>query len=446
MPADTSQPVVAFHRVRLMVAQMLVVVFATGSIFFVPMPYGATLMALLYGALLYAERTLSVRSPLTIGVFALSLLVWLAQILVDPGAYGLYTATLYYGLLFAIGAVCLAWGQPLSRFYSGGLGLPALHWMTSVFWVLLYAAGLTLSLLIPRYPSLFIWLVVLPLAGVLVTLWLQLVDMGPRYRRCTAFHVGGFDFSQLKPNREALQPFYEHFVREASHSLKQGKDVRGLSFEQVLELKMASDTAGWADTLFFVARDGEAVIGTISCTLRTADAQLGVEAGIREPLYLDALERHGRILEVGRFSINAKYRMRKELVQGLLRAVVEYAFEQDVPFLIAQAYPGVVPIYTKIGFELISDKVVEQTGTGAPVMLLVFNLARRAICEEKPAQVGASAEVNMSPYLEERFFKRQSLFSLFNGKQPWAVSNAQLTELCLTVPSNQSSGVRTHGA
>lgn len=436
----------AFYRVRMMMAQMIVVVLATFTIFSAPLSYGAAALTAIYGALLLAERRMSIRSPLTAGTLLLSVVVLLANWLTDLGAYSIYISAAYYGLLLLIGTVSLIRRHPMSLYYSDGYGSLDLHWKTSVLWVLIYAIGFVLSLLIPSYTDLFWLLPVLPVVGVLETLWLQLVDMGPRWRRAAQFSMGSIRVEEVASNREQLAPFYVHFVREAAHSLKQGREVRKLSFDQLLQLKMECDSPSWNKTKFFVAIEGDEIVGTISCILKTADAQLGVEAGISEPLNLEPLAKHGKIIEVGRFSISDRHRFRQELVQGLLRAVVEYAFEKDAAFLVAQAYPNVVPIYSKIGFQKISDRVVHQKGTGSPVMLLVFNLAKRAICELEEPQTTSRLETVLSPYLGERFFKRQSLLSIFNRRRPWSISSEQLTQLCLTTSVNDLRGVRNYGA
>src|SRR5262245_24292645 len=114
-----NQPIAPYYRVRMMMAQMLMVLLAVGSILLLPLQHGAVMLTLFYGALLLAERRLLIRSPLTLGAFLLSAVVLALNRLVELGAYGIYVPAAYFGLLFLIGASCLVRRHPASLYYSG---------------------------------------------------------------------------------------------------------------------------------------------------------------------------------------------------------------------------------------------------------------------------------------------------------------------------------------
>ncbi|WP_310452586.1 GNAT family N-acetyltransferase [Sulfuritalea sp.] len=445
MPTDANQPVVLFYRVRMMLAQMLVVLLATLSIFLLPLPHGYIVLTLVYGALLLAERRLSIRSPLTVGAFLLSAFVLVLNQLVEWNAYGIYVPVAYFGLLFMIGAACLLRRHPASLYYSDGYGSLALHWKTSGAWVLIYAAGLAVSLLLTLQPGLFWLLLVLPVAGVLLTLWLQLVDSGPASRRSQSFSLGSFRFEEVPPHRETLGPFYTHLMREEKPNLIQGKGVDMLSFEQQLQLRFESDAPCWSSSRFFVAYEGKEIIGTISCRMKTVSARLGVESA-SDLVSVDRLGEYGGVMEVGRFSIGERYRLRQDVIQGLLRSVIEYAFENDAAFLVTQALQPSIPIYTKIGFQKISERLGLLQGTRTPVLLMVFNLAKRAVCDLEDARANFRLVGALSPYLGERYFKRQSLRSIFASKRAWCIPDSALPQLCLSTLTTDSRGAPQHGA
>lgn len=440
-----NQPVALYYRVRMMLAQMVVVLLAMGSVFLLPLHVGAMVLTALYGALLVAERRLSIRSPLTLATFLLSAVVLALELVVDVGAWGIYVPAAYFGVLFVIGAACLLRGHPASLYYSGGRGSMPLHWRTSGAWVLIAAAGLTAGLLLPLRPGLFWLLPALSLAGVLLTLWLQLVNLGVAPRRQRSFCFGGFRFEEVPSRRDALVPFYSHYVREATHSLKQGRTARHVSFQQLLQLKMDSDASSWPRIRFFVAREGEEIVGTISCTMKTDGVPLGVESAVDAPISLAQLQAYGRVMQVARFTINPRYRLRPEVFRGLLRSVIEYALENDVAFLVTQAYESVGPIYSKIGFRKIRQQVVHVNDTGAPVVLMAFNLAKRVVCDSDDAGAGFRLEGALSPYLSERYFKRQSLRSLFVSRPGWAIPDDELPQVCLGTPSCEPRERLQHG-
>lgn len=427
MQTETTQPVDLFYRMRMMLAQMVMVVVATFIMLLLPVQQSSVAMAALYATVLVVERRLGIRSPLTLGLVILSVALALLGVLVDLDAYGIHVPAAFFAMMFAVGAACLVQGHPASLYYSGRVGAPALHWKTSASWVLIYLAALVVSLLLPLRPGLFWLLPVLTLGGAAWTLWLQLGTAGQRPR---AFSMGGFRFEELPPRHDALAPFYAHFVREAMHSLKQGREARGLSFDELVALKMAADAPSWPGVRFFAAYEGADIIGTISCMVKAGGALVGMESGVSDPVSLEPLRRYGRVMEVGRFSIAARHRFRPEVFRGLLRCVVETAFEHDAAFLVAQAYPSVVGIYSKIGFHKISEQVVRQSGTGAPVLLMVFNLAKKAVCDPELATDGRAADAPAALRLSERYFKRQSLRAMFSARPAWALGEAALARLC----------------
>jgi hypothetical protein len=312
--------------------------------------------------------------------------------------------------------------------------------------VLCYCIGIAVSAFIIFYPQYFWLLPLVPIVGVCVTLWLQLVDMGPAWRRPKAFTFGQFEFCQLSQKDNALIPFYEHFIREALPSIRQGIRPGDDSFDALVKLKMECDQGSWGETLFFTASvDGE-VIGTISCMLKTSSNSLGFESGHSRQLDLTALRRFGKVVEVGRFSISPKHRFGQDVIQGLLRCAVEYAFETDAAFLVSQSYLSACPIYQKIGFRKLDETISYQKVLGVAIYPMVFNLARRVVCESHSEVTNRLSDV-LSPYRGERYFKRKSIAAMFRQMPAWALTDEKIAALISESPQSRSDlnvGVKSY--
>lgn len=434
----SSRPIVTFYRVRMMLAQMVMVVLATAFMLFLPLQISAGGLTLIYGAMIWGERHLGVTSPISIALLFASLAIFASQTLFGMEEYALYVSPFFFGVLFAVSAILLLARRPATLFYGGAQGVIELHWRTSSVWVVVYALGLGLGLVLPYYPEGYWLMPLLPLAGVGITLWLQFVDMGAAWRRPRSFNQGNYRLEQLPSTREGLRGFYEHFIREAMPSIRQGSRQEHDAYEDLVALKMESDAGSWSRILFFAAyADGE-MIGTISCMLKTSSGTLGFETGHSNPLSLTKLQKYGKVIEVGRFSIAPKHRFGQDVIQGLMRCAIEYAFETDAAFLVAQSYLSAFPIYQKIGFQKVDDRVSHQLGLGVAIYPVFFNLARRVTCES-PAGVTNRLSSVLSPYRAERYFKRQSLRSLFVRKPAWALSDREIAQLILSAPSSAPS-------
>ncbi len=88
-------------------------------------------------------------------------------------------------------------------------------------------------------------------------------------------------------------------------------------------------------------------------------------------------------------------------------------------FLVDQSFAGALPIFHKIGFEALTSQPVHQKGLGVPVILTVFNLARRAVSELDSNHMAGQLRETMNAYLAERYVKRQALRGLFHRRVAW---------------------------
>lgn len=443
MNEDRPQTKIAFYRVRMMLAQMVLVPVAASSMLLLPLQFGSGIVAVLYGAVIWREQRLGVTSPISYALLFICLVVLGSQTLFKMEEYAPYVPSFFFSILFITGATLALLGRPATVFYGDAQSLIELHWRTSLAWVAVYALGLALGLILLASPQWY-WLIPLvPLCGVAITMWLQYVDMGPAWRRSKSFQLGHYIFEQLPSTRDGLRAFYEHFIRESMTSIHQGIRPGQDSHKELVALKMELDTTAWPSTLFFAAyADGE-IIGTISCVLKTPAVSLGFENRHTDRQFnLANLEKFGKILEIGRLSISPKHRFGQDVIQGLMRCVIEYALETDAIFLVAHSYVSGLPIFQKIGFQMVTDKVSYQVGLGTAGYPLVFNLARRVLCEPQESVSNRVSNI-LSPYLTERYFKRQTLYSLFTKQSAWTLCNDEIIQLILSASPFSSRPLET---
>jgi hypothetical protein len=421
-----GQPSLSFYRVRLLFLQLLTMVLATATMYLLPLSVSFLVLFALYGGVVGIERHYQVWSPISLSLLCLSLALYFGHGALEEAGYEIYSPVILFGNLFLVGALLMLLGRPATSFYSGKRGLPALHNKTSLLWVALYGAAAVAAWMTARYPFLFCVIPVLMLAGAVLTLRWQLVDMGAAWRRPLAFTQGRYRFEQIANDSPQLELFYQHFVREAMPAIRAGNGPASLSYAQFVDLKMSEDAVGLNKTTFFLAFEGDTVVGTISCMHDSPRYGLSFESGHSGPIDLQRIRRYGRVMEIGRLSISKEHRLGQDLIQGLMRCAIEFAFERDAAFLVTQSYLAARPIYQKIGFQALSEKIVHQNAVGVAVQLLVLNLARRLICEEDAKPIAGKLQDILSPYLAERYFKRQALRALFHAKQAWQLSDAAL--------------------
>lgn len=425
------RPSLSFYRVRLLFLQLLAMVLATAVMYLLPLSLSFYFLIFLYGCVVWCERRYQVWSPVSLSLLTLSIALCLGQGVLEEAGVEIYTPVILFGSLFLVGATLAVLGRPATSFYGGELGLPALHWKTSLLWVALYASAGLAGWMTARYPVFFWATPALLLAGAMLTLKWQLFDMGSAWRRPVSFHLGRYRFQQIANDSSQLAQFYQHFVREAMPAIKAGNGPKNLNLEQLVELKMAEDADGLKRTTFFLAFQDNKVVGTISCMTDGPSQALSFESGHSAPIDLQSIRGYGKVIEIGRFSISKEHRLGQDVIKGLMRCAIEFSLDKDASFLVTQSYPSVRSIYRKLGFQALDEKIVHQKAVGAAVQLLIFNLARRLICDDDFKTIAGNIQSILTPYLAERFFKRQAWRSLFLNKQAWQLSDVALSALVI---------------
>lgn len=428
MPIAASlRPDPQFFRVQLLLVQMAAIVAVTSMMYVLPFSLSIVLLVMIYGGIVTMELWRGVRSPVSITLLFISIVfLGLGRVFTDELLQTIFPVVLFFSLC-AVSAGFLAAGRPVTSFYGSKDAFLTLHWRTSALWLVVYAASLLGAWISLSSPALF-WLVpCVSGVGVALTFWWQLVDMGPAWRRARCFYVGNYRFEQVTANQQNLLPFYRHFLREALPAVRQGTDDPTLSGEALLERAMTLYADSWHKATFFLAWQDNEVVGTIYCVAGN-HLPLGFEDAYAPPFSLQTLRQYGRVVDINFFSIAKQHRFGQDLIQGLLRCAIEFAMENDACFLITQAYESALPVYKKIGFITLSDQIV-QTRLGVPAALIGYNLARRAVCKTEQQEVSSKLQEVMSPYVMERYFKRQVIRTLLGRKQAWQLSDQDMLRL-----------------
>lgn len=424
--AEQDQAGAGFVGAGLFLLNMSSVPVLVSIAFLLPSQISAPLLLLGYGSIAMTERRQGVSSPisLTMALVALTLIVasWV------PGfdQWMALTPVVVFAGLFAIGSVCLLLGRPMTTFIAGNRGLKALHWVTSGLWTAIYGIAMVTSAFALYQPVLYPLPLLLVYAGVALTLYLHLRRFHSRFERAKSFELGRFTFHQC--TGDELPAFYRHFVCEALPNIRAGSGPREESLERLIALKTETDQSSWSRTTFFLASEGDRIIGTIACVIDDPVAGLGVETDHNRPFGLDRMRAVGRIVEIGKFSISKEHRWGQDVIRGLFRCAIEYAMEKGATFLTTQAFNTALPMYRKIGFVPLLDRPVPQKGTGIAIVPAILNLQRKAAAMSRSDE-GKQLRENLTPYVPERYAKRSVLTSLFSRRPAWRMTDAELLAL-----------------
>lgn len=433
------QPVPEFRQVQLLLAQMVLVPCSTAALVFLPLPWNVGLMAIAYCVLIVDEHRSGIINPTSFALAGISLFALLVASTTSVWLDMPILVLLYNSALLSAGIFQLMRGRHTAFGLGGTLGSSELQKKTAQLWTVIPALAMILVLLHLSLVSaqmtaspllLMLLLAFLPLGGALLTVWMHFVaSVDTR----SGFTVDDCRFERLPRGETDLRPFYRHFIREALPTIRQGIAPDQENLDAWVQLKMDLDRESWSRTEFYVARHQGDIVGTIACTLRLPGAALGFEQGHSKPLSVLPLLPFGGVMEVGRLSVSGPHRFGRTVLQGLLRCAVERALAADAGFLVAQSFLSTMPIYRKMGFFVIDERVSHQTGLGAAIIPMAFNLAARVVSATD--EHSRAAGLHVAPMLAERYFKRQAARSLFSRTPPWTLSDA---DVCAILQSTQT--------
>ena len=417
--------------VRLMLISLAAMLAAIFTLYFAPLGVAPLIAASLYAGLWAYERRLGVASPITRVMTVLYLFVAFVLYLSDDPSWMAWLSPAVYWTPAALIFALLLAGRPFTAAYAGDAGFPPLHRATSLVWGGLHLpAGLAALTLIPGPGFLYVPLGLMML-GVVVTIWLHFVSMGPACGRRPRFELEGYSFREAtsRSDRET----FDNVIAEAYRA----------DLQRALGMRRRIDTAAIVrehraisgvrrnEFLPFLAFAGDRPIGGICIFFDHRQRGLPIEDIAH--LDLSAWRRMGPIAEVGRLGVLRGYRISPVLLKGLFKCVVEAAAERRIHFIFNDAFDFQARMYEKLGFRMFRDSpcvspAEHSTGYGIKVLPMMMNLAAIARMDT-PNGIPADMERVLAPYVMERFFKHlviREMASIGPKREPEGIENARV--------------------
>lgn len=418
--------------VGLMLISLTVMLTAIFTLYFAPFGMAPLIAASLYAGLWMYERRLGVASPITrvMTVFH-AIFAVVAYRGDDPSWMVWYAPTVYWTLAALILALLVA-GRPFTAMYTGDVGFRPLHLVLSSMWgALHFAAGLAALVLIPNPAFLYCPLSLMVL-GVLATVWLNFVSMGPACGRRPRFELEGYSFREATSQSDR-ETFY-HVIAEAFRPDAQSAlgMRRKIDTAAIIGEHRAISDAWQDDFLPFLAFAGDRPIGGI-CIFFDHKQRLPIEEIAR--IDLSPWRRMGPVAEVGRLGVLRRYRISPALLTGLFKCVIEAAAEKRIHFIFNDSFDFQARMYEKLGFKAFHDephvsRAEQSTSYGIKVLPMMLDLAA-VVRMDTPSGIASDMDGVLAPYVMERFFKHLVIREmasrfLFSKRDPEGIGNASV--------------------
>jgi len=401
--------------VILMLANLLAMLVAISMIYFLPIQVALIVGAVLYGGLLLLEWCAGIRAPVVPLVFTIYLLLIIGYYTTDSNEWLPYTGTIFYAALFTLLAVLLLFKKPFTLFYSEK-GLMSLHYVTAWMWMVIYLmAALASFLLMPDITFIYVPFLLL-LVGTIATLVINFWYFGPFHTRKRDFTLNNFRFSEVdEEKKKELEAFYTTVTTEFWTSIAKYPKRKVASKDELKHILMVSDAKYQGHITRFIAFFDKQPVGAICCYHDTSKKGLPFEPELN--LDFDKLRRLGKVMEIGRFSIHGKHRLKQDVFLGLLKCVIELAMERDVAFLGNSTFTHMASFYQKIGFVDVGSGLYFSQVYGADSRPLVMNLSRTIVYEdERSAGAVARLVPLLNEFVAERSYKRAIIRALFRRR------------------------------
>lgn len=393
--------------VTLMLVSLGVMLAAIFALYFAPLGVAPLVAASLYAGLWAYERRLGVASPITRVMTVLPLPFALAVHLGDDPSWMVWMSPVVYWTLAALILALLAAGRPFTALYTGGAGFRPLHVVLSLMWgTLHFMAGFSALILSPAPSFLYLPLSLMVL-GVLATVWLNFISMGPASGRRTRFDIDRYSFREAKSpgDRET----FHNVIAEAYRSDLQSAFGPGRKIDIATIIREhRSSNRRWEDEFLpFLAFVGERPVGGICIFFDHRKHGLPIEGEAH--IDLSSWRRAGPVAEVGRLGVLRHYRLSPVLLKGLFKCVIEAASERRIHFIFNDSFEFQARMYEKIGFKAFGDEpyvshTEGSTGYGLKVLPMMMDLAAIVRMDE-PSGIASDMDGFLAPYVMERFFK-----------------------------------------
>jgi hypothetical protein len=417
---------------------------AVGVIVLAPTGPALAVCAALYAMLVAAEARLGIYSPQNVLVAAYFAAVFVAWWMIpEQEALERYAAAGGFATLFLLALAAVVLDRPLH-------GLPTEAWeprplrrAKAGLWLAMGPSAAALALV----PASATWVgapLVLAAAAAVAAAIIDVLYCGPLYRRGKRFTLGEFTFREVERDEAAVTRFLSNYANEISAAVSRDRHTTvKYSRSEIFSQARGAESTLTARLRYFHAYHGDKIVGGVGVALDGPDRRLPVERSFG--VNFDPLRRYGRIMEVRRLSVNGDYRFQPDIIRGLFKCAIEVALENDVSFMLDQAFHFVVALLAKPGFEPlhVGGRVVFEFGS--PTRLIAYNFLARQFANSLDEKSRHALRFAVNQCLRSRYRHRAVIRQACAAEQRRAplLSTADFDKLCL--PGDAPHGANEAG-
>jgi hypothetical protein len=415
-----------------MLCDLLAVLIALGSIFFLPIKLAFLIAIILYTALLVTEIKVKVLTPVTSLVLLIYMSLFIYCFIFDKQDWLPYTGSIFYFSLAFMAFISLFAKRPFTLYGAIGKGIMSLHYLISWIWAFTYLlSGIMSIFLIPDLAFIYVPFLFVCIS-ILLTIFFIFFYISPTNKREKFFHIEKYSFKQLVNYPQDVEEFYALTAKErwAEMSISHKKLYSSITDLQYGILE--EYTGEKRQVIRFLAYTPQKTVGTI-CAILDSDKGLIME---RETgVDLDELRKFGKIIEVGCFTISRSHRFRRSVFLGLFKAVIDFALENDIDFIASSSYDTSAKIYEKSDFIKLGEQYSIDPLIGIKLYPYLFNLSKEVVYVDKSIN-NTVLELKdiLNPYLAERYYKRQLISKIFqkSKNRSYNLQKEDIIRLCQT--------------
>lgn len=401
----------------LMIFNLLSVAISIGTFYFLPLAGSFFIGIVLYSLLVFTEIKFQRLTPVTVLILLIYIFLSITYFIFDQEEWMPYSGSVFYFSLGLMAFILSVLKKPLTMYYSLGKGMLSLHNVTSWMWVAIYfMAGITSILLMPNVSFIYVPSLLI-MAGLLATLFFQFCYLGPSSNRKKEFTMDMYDFKEID-SPQAIDQFYTISSTEIWSAIAQSKKKSVKTQSELMETMIRSDQEYTDGIVRFIAYSKEGnPIGTIFCVI---DSPQGLPIERDTGINMANLRKMGKVIEVGHFVIDKRYRCKPDLFLGLFKGVIDFALAHDISFLANCSYSHSSAMYEKMGFVKISSCPIPDTILGVDTCPSILNLARLVVYHEDITMgIVEQSKPILNQYTAERYYKRRLATGLFTSRKPY---------------------------
>lgn len=186
------------------------------------------------------------------------------------------------------------------------------------------------------------------------------------------FKFGEYIFKEVQTQKEK-ELFYQLLSRDYQAFAKKS-DI-------IIKLK-ENDSLFEDSTKRFIAYFQNKPVGIVKVTV---DSKIGLpmETELGGNYDFSLLRKYGKLMEIGRLWIDKSFRLKPDLLKGLIKCAFDEALKQKVVFIIEDAFEHTLPMYEKLGFARFDAPAVFEKLYGLYFYPLYLNLVEKVIKHKK---------------------------------------------------------------